>query len=189
MLFEREPSTPKGRLAALNRLFADAAHCEGDAPAQGHVPLEVLAAYGDLASHVRFMLDSADKRPHSKEQRGRMLKIERLMDSLPEYIMATLPAGPEDNWLAVYRKLALLHGLLEETEPPLDTDEYAALVQKIIHLAGSVAKASAVKVDASSMFTLLLIQVHLHKYAPIRRRCGRRKAKVSSSAHRKKASP
>lgn len=126
------------------------------------------------------MLEAASNRRQDKVQRRLMLKIEKLMDSLPESIMATLPAGPEENWLGVYRKLAMLHGLLEEVEPALDADEYIAIVQKIIQLAGAVAKASSVKVDAASMFALLLIQVHLHKYSPARRQRPRRKPKTKT---------
>lgn len=183
MLFEREPLTPKGRLAALNRLFAEVARREGEAPPAGHVPVAVLSAHGELAAHVRFMLEAASNRSQDKEQRRLMLKIERLMDSLPESIMATLPAGPDENWLGVYRKLAALHGLLEDVVPALDADEYIAIVQKIIQLAGAVARASSVNLDAASMFALLLIQVHLHKYAPARRRFPRRKP--STVPHRK----
>ncbi len=126
------------------------------------------------------MLEAASNRHQDKMQRRLMLKIEKLMDSLPESIMATLPASPEENWLGVYRKLAMLHGLLEDVEPALDADEYIAIVQKIIQLAGAVAKASSVKVDAASMFALLLIQVHLHKYSPARRQRSRRKQKTKT---------
>lgn len=182
MLFEREPLTPKGRYTALNRLFADFARRGGAKPEPGHVPVEVLSAHGDLDSHVRFMLEAAHNRPQNREQRRRLHQIEKVMDALPTCIMETLPAGPDENWLCLYRKLVQLHGLLEDLEPGLDAEEYAAIVQKMVQLAGAVARFASVEVNAASMFALLLIQVHLHKHSPARRRSHRApKAKARST--------
>lgn len=179
MLFEREPLTPAGRKEVLMRLFGAAARRGDEWSAVNHVPVEVLAAHGDFAAHVRYILDSArNNRALSREHQRLLHKAERLLDSLPECIIETLPAGPEDNWLQLYRKLVDIHGLLEDALPDLDEEEYMAIVQKMVQLAEAVAASAAVEVSAGSMFALMLVQVHLNKYEnpkPVRRRTVRRK--------------
>lgn len=182
MLFDKEPVTPKGRLNALNRLFVEVARREERNTEPGHVPQEVLEAHGKLDCHVRFMLEAASQHPQNKGKNRLISKIMRLVDSLPSSIIATLPTQPEENWLSFYRKLVALHDLLEELAPDQDAEEYSALVQKMIQLAGSVADAAEVKIDGASMFSLLLIQVYLHKHTPARRRRTRRKTR--STKHR-----
>lgn len=177
MLFEREPLTPAGRKEVLMRLFGAAARRGDEWSAVNHVPVAVLEAHGDLAAHVRFMLEAArNNRSLSREQQRLLHKTERLLDSLPESIIQTLPAGPEDNWLQLYRKLVDMHGLLEDALPDLDEEEYTAIVQKTVQLAEAVAASAAVEVSAASMFALMLVQAHLNKHeAPKPRRCAARK--------------
>ena len=185
MLFEREPLTPQGRKEVLMRLFGAAARRGGNWAAAHHVPVEVLAAHGELASHVRFILDAArNDRSLQKEQHRLLHKAERLLDSLPDSIMQTLPAGPEDNWLQLYRTLVQMHGLLEDALPNLDADEYGSIVQKMVQLAEAVATSAAVEVSPASMFALLLVQVHLNKYEPSRVRRPRRRRKTASKSRK-----
>ncbi len=189
MLFERQPLTPQGRKEVLMRLFGAAASRGGEWSAAQHVPVAVLEAHGDLASHVRFMLDAArNNRTLSKEQQKLLHKAERILDSLPECILETLPAGPEDNWLQLYRKLVQMHGYLEDALPDLDAEEYTSIVQKMVALAETVAASAAVEVSAASMFALMLVQMHLNKYEPVKQSRPRRKKKAAGSS-RKKAAP
>ena len=182
MLFEREPLTPTGRKEVLMRLFGAAARRGEEWSVANHVPVAVLEAHGDLAVHVRFILDAArNNRSLSKEQQRMLHKTERLLDSLPESILETLPAGPEDNWLQLYRKLVDMHGLLEDALPDLDEEEYTSIVQKMVQLAESVADCAAVEVSAASMFALMLVQVHHNKYeAPKPRPVRRSKRKTTT---------
>ena len=139
----------------------------------------MLEAHGELATHVRFILDAArHNRSLSREQQRLLHKAERLLDALPDTILQTLPAGPEDNWLQLYRMLVDMHGLLEDALPDLDAEEYTSIVQKMVQLSEAVAASAAVEVSAASMFALLLVQVHLNKYeAPKRRPTRRAKSK------------
>lgn len=186
MLFEREALTPTGRKEVLMRLFGAAARRSGERPAGSHVPVEVLEAHGELAAHVRFILEAARNRNLSREQQRLMHKAERLLDSLPDSILETLPAGPEGNWLQLYRKLVQMHGLLEDAVPDLDAEEYTAIVQKMVLLAEAVAASAAVEVSAASMFALLLVQVHLNKYEPVKPRRQRRRRKTAARKSSKK---
>ncbi len=171
------------------RLFGAAARRGDEWSAVQHVPVAVLEAHGDLAVHVRFILDAArNNRSLTREQQRLLHKTERLLDSLPQCIIETLPAGPEDNWLQLYRKLVEMHGLLEEALPDLDEDEYTSIVQKMVQLAEAVAACAAVEVSAASMFALMLVQVHMNKYEtpPPRRR---RKGAARRKQVRKKSAP
>lgn len=182
MLFEREPLTPQGRKDVLMRLFGAAARRGGDWAVANHVPVAVLEAHGELATHVRFILDAArHNRTLSREQQRLLHKAERLLDALPDSIMKTLPAGPEDNWLQLYRMLVDMHGLLEDALPHLDAEEYTSIVQKMVQLAEAVAACAAVEVSAASMFALLLVQVHLKKYESPRPRSSTRSCKRKAS--------
>lgn len=191
MLFEREALTPSGRKEVLMRLFGAAARRSGERPVGSHVPVEVLEAHGDLAAHVRFILDAARNRNLSREQQRLMHKAERLLDSLPDSIIATLPAGPDGNWLQLYRKLVQMHGLLEDAVPDLDAEEYTSIVQKMVLLAETVAASASVEVSAASMFALLLVQVHLNKYEPAkpRRTARKRKSQGRKTTRKKSGSP
>ena len=92
--------------------------------------------------------------------------------------MQSLSAGPCDNWMQLYRKLVQLHVQLEESFPTPDADEYTAIIQKISNLAKAVAEHAVVQINAGSMFCLLMMQVHLHKYSkPARKRRAKKPAK------------
>lgn len=184
MLFEREPLTPQGRKEVLMRLFGAAASRGGDWSVVSHVPVAVLEAHGELATHVRFILDAARyNHTLSREQQRMLHKAERLLDALPNTIMQTLPAGPEDNWPLLYRMLVDMHDLLEDALPDLDAEEYSSIVQKMVQLAEAVAASAAVEVSAASMFALLLVQMHLNKYESPRRRRTPARRKRKSSKH------
>ena len=189
MLFEREPLTPKGKANVLTGIFAEVAgRSASDKSAQGVVPREVLEAYGDLSSHVRFMIEAAAHTQLSKEAHKNLRKVEKLLDALPECIMQSLKASAMSNWMLLYRKLEQLHGLLEDNLPAPDADEYYAIVRKLVRMAETVATHASVQINAASMFTLLLMQAHLHKYAPTRRKATRRNTKAKKAKKQKKSS-
>ncbi len=175
MLFEREQLTPQGRLRTLEQLFGQVAQRPGDTPRRGVVPVNILEAYGDFNAHIRFLLEAAASKGGDAARVRKLRRIERELDALPESIMDTLPAGPGENWLAFYRHLIHLHRMLEEAELGLDAEEYRSLILKMVQMAECVSNASAVEVNAASMFTLLLIQVHLHQQDERRQRKPRRK--------------
>lgn len=188
MLFEREPLTPQGKADVLARLFAEAAQkCGGAVPPAGVVPRDVLEAYGDLSAHVRFMVEAAAHTPTGKEIHKHLRKIEKLLDALPENILMTLPATSDTNWMLLYRALVQLHGLLEDALPDMDADEYTAIVQKLVRMAEAVAEHAAVRINSASMFTLLLMQVHLQKYSPTRKKVTSKPKKAKKPARKKAA--
>lgn len=174
MLFEQEGITPGKRAGALNRLFNRQARREGESPAPEHVPVEVLAAHGELERHLRYMLESATHAHPSAEARRHLRRIEKLLDSLPESIMQTLPASPSQDWMRCYRDLVRLHELLDDAGLCVGVEEYATIIEKMTRLADAVSSASSVQVTAASMFTLWLMQAHLRRYQPRRRRHARK---------------
>ncbi len=175
MLFEREELTPQGRLCTLESIFGHMARRPGEAPRRGVVPVNILEAYGDFNAHIRFLLEAAASKGGDTARVRQLRRIERELDGLPESIMDTLPAEPNENWLAFYRRLIHLHRMLEEAELGLDEEEYRSLIIKMVQMAECVSKASAVEVNAASMFTLLLIQVHLHHQDEHRKRKPKKK--------------
>ncbi len=177
MLFEREALTPEGRMRVLSSLFNRVARASVSPPERGHVPQVVLETYGELNSHVRYILEAAGKRSVERATHARLRKVEKLLDELPEAIVQTLPAAPEENWLLLYRRLVALYEMLDDPDVGMDAEEFAAIVQKMVQLADAVAGESAVEVSAASMFTLLLMQIHLHRYAPRKKKKQRRRNK------------
>ncbi len=182
MLFEREQLSPLGRIQVIEAIFSKMARRPNTDGEPGRVPLEILEAYGDFNAHTRFILEATACQPGDRERHRQLRKIERELDALPACIMETLPAGPTENWLGFYRRLIHLHEMLEELHLDLDAEEYSSLIQKMVQLADSVSRAGAVEVNAASMFTLLLIQVHLHRREDARSRKPRKKTRKRKAA-------
>lgn len=191
MLFEQEKLTPGTRAQALSRLFhSSALRTHGETPPTGgeHVPIAVLTAHGELERRLRYMLEAAlATRPAAAKPRLR--RIERLLDTLPESIMRTLPATPDQDWMLCYRELVRLHDLLDEAGLCESAEEYAGLITKMSRLAEAVSAGSAVSVNAGSMFTLWLMQSHLRRYSPRKRRAPRRKKRRTPRKRTARAHP
>ncbi len=185
MLFEREQLTPQGRLQALECLFRQFAQRPCEAPKHGYVPVDILEAYGDFNAHIRFLLEAAASQGGSPLRTRQLRQLARELDELPESIMDTLPAGPGENWLNFYRRLIHLHGMLEDAQLNLDDEEYRSLIIKMVQMADRVSKASAVEVNAASMFTLLLIQAHLHHQDAAKQRKPRKKKRKRKTTTKK----
>lgn len=182
MLFERETVTPQGRLAAMEELFAKVAKRNETAHEPGHVPVEALEAYGDFETPLRYMLEAASAGCKDRTRLALLRKVEKCLNSLPEALMISLSAGPDENWLCMFRHLLQLHTLLTDAGIGTDAEEYATLLQKMVLLAEKVSQVAAVEISPASMFTLLLMQVEMQRINPPRRRRKparkRRKAKI-----------
>lgn len=179
MLFEQEKLTPDKRASVLSRQFCTYAQREAAGRGRAeHVPVEVLTAHGELERHLRYMLEAAaNTRPATA--RPHLRRIEKLLDALPESIMQTLPATPNENWMRCYRDLVKLHDMLDEAGLCESEEEYATITAKMAQLAQAVSTGSAVSVNAGGMFTLWLMQAHLRKYSPRRRKPNRNKKRNS----------
>lgn len=187
MLFERRPLSPQGRMQTLESIFEQVARRPGEAPAAGRVPLRALEAYGDFETHLRYVLE-ASAASAGKERRAAIRRVERTLNTLPDALLTSLPAGPENNWLCFFRQLIQFHRLLVQAEIGLEQEDYSNIVWKMVQLAEAVSESSSVTVNAASMFALLLLQVELHQQKPRRRRSGRRK-KASGRKKRAAHSP
>lgn len=190
MLFERETVTPHGRLAAMEELFAKVAKRDDAALAPGRVPVETLEAFGDLETPLRYMLEAASAGCKDRTRLAQLRKVEKCLNSLPEAIMTSLTAGPEENWLCMFRHLLQLHTLLTDAGIGTDAAEYSTLLQKMVQLAEKASQAAAVEISPASMFTLLLMQVEMQRINPPRRKRKparkRRKTKAKKTAATKK---
>ncbi len=191
MLFERETVTPQGRLAAMEELFARVARRADTVHEPGRVPVETLVAYGDLETPLRYMLEAASAGCKDRSRLAQLRKVEKCLNTLPDALMTSLSAGPDGNWLCMFRHLLQLHTLLTDAGIGTDAAEYASLLQKMVQLAEKVSQAAAVEISPASMFTLLLMQVEMQRINPPRRRRKttrkRRKAKTRGSS--KKTEP
>ena len=114
MLFERETVTPHGRLAAMEELFARVAKRRDTAHEPGHVPVETLEAFGDLETPLRYMLEAASAGCKDRARLSQLRKVEKCLNNLPEALMTSLSAGPDENWLCLFRHLLQLHTLLTD---------------------------------------------------------------------------
>ena len=186
MLFERETVTPHGRLAAMEELFARVAKRRDTAHEPGHVPVETLEAFGDLETPLRYMLEAASAGCKDRARLSQLRKVERCLNNLPEALMTSLSAGPDENWLCLFRHLLQLHTLLTDAGIGTEAGEYATLLQKMVQLAEKVSQAARVEISPASMFTLLLMQVEMQRINHPRKRRKparkRRKAKSRKTA-------
>lgn len=188
MLFERETLTQQGRMQALEELFEQTARRDGPAPEPGRVPVATLMAYGEFEMHVRYLLDAATARATTKERRSQLKKVERSLNALPDALMTSLPASPGGNWLCFYRQMIRFHQMLTDAEIGPDAEDYITIMQKMIQLAQAVGDASAVNINAGSMFALMLLQVEMHMQNPAKRKkkATRRRKKKRPAASSKK---
>lgn len=188
MLFELEPLSPQEEAAMLSRFFAEAAARNRPAPEPGHVPVDVLEAYGDLNTHLRYMLEATAGHRRDRDSRLRLKRINAMLDALPGDIMATLPATTSDNWTLAYRKLIRLHRLLCELNLGLDAEEHQTILRQMATLAERTSLASAVAISPTSMFALLLIQEHLNHAHPLRNKktTRRRRSRTKKRSRRSK---
>lgn len=179
MLFDHQVLTPLGRLEAMARLFEQHARREGDVLDHGHVPVEVLEAFGAFETPVRHALEAAVANTKDRSHAAQLRRIERTLNALPDALMGTLCAEPGDNWLDFYRRLIELHNLITDTASELDSEEYEHMLQRMVLLADTVSRHSRVRVEAASAFTLLLMQVELQRQHPKKpkRKPRRKKAK------------
>lgn len=191
MLFERETVTPQGRLAAMEELFARVAKRKDTQYEHGRVPVEALEAYGDLETPLRYMLEAAAAGCKDRTRLAELRKVEKCLNTLPEALMTSLSAGPDGNWLCMFRHLLQLHTLLTDAGIGTDIAEYSTLLQKMVQLADKVSQVATVEVSPASMFTLLLMQVEMQRLNPPKRRRKavrrRRKAKARKTSTKPKA--
>lgn len=190
MLFERETVTPQERLATMEELFTRVARRKDRNPQQGRVPAQALEAFRNLEIPLRYMLEAASAGCKNRSRLAQLRKVEKSLNTLPEALMTSLTAGPEENWLCMFRHLMQLHTLLTDAGIGTDATEYATLLQKMVQLAETVSHAAAVEISPASMFTLLLMQVEVQRInAPKKRRKSasrRRKARAKKAATEKK---
>lgn len=187
MLFETTPLTPQGRLSALEDLFASVARRSAPRVEEGHVPLEVLEAYGNFETPLKYTLEAAMGSCRDRERLSRLRKIEKLLRELPDALMLSLTAAPDENWLCLYRKLLLLHELMTGDSSTIEEEGYRVMMQKMVQLAETVARYSTVEINAASMFTLLLMQVEMQRINPPRKRRSkaRKKRKTKRSTRQR----
>lgn len=184
MLFDHQVLTPQGRLVAMEKLFEQHARREGELLDHGHVPVEVLEAFGAFETPVRHTLEAAVSHTKDRTLIARLRKIERTLNALPDALMGTLCAEPSEDWLGFYRRLIELHNLITDTAAELDSEEYELMLQRMIMLADSVSRHSRVRMEAAAAFTLLLMQIELQRQ---RAKKPKRKPKRKKKAKRKPA--
>lgn len=186
MLFDTQVLTPQGRLVAMERLFEQQARREGELLDHGHVPVEVLEAFGAFETPVRHALEAAVSGTKDRAQAAQLRKIERTLNALPNALMGSLCAEPGEDWLGFYRRLIELHNLITDTHAELDSEEYESMLQRMVTLADTVSRHSRVRVEAGSAFTLLLMQIELQRQRPKKaKRKPKRKKKGKPAAKRK----
>lgn len=186
MLFDHQVLTPQGRLVAMERLFEQHARREGEVLDHGHVPVEVLEAFGAFETPLRNSIEAAAAHTKDRAKNAQLRKIERTLNALPDALMGSLCAEPGEDWLGFYRRLIELHNLVTDTNDELDSEEYESMLQRMVLLADAVSRHSRVRVEAAAAFTLLLMQVELQRQRPKK---ARRKPKRRKKTKRKPAAP
>ena len=171
----------------MEELFAKVAKRNDAALAPGQVPVETLEAFGNLETPLRYMLEAAAAGCKDRTRLAQLRKVEKCLNSLPEAIMTSLTAGPEENWLCMFRHLLQLHTLLTDAGIGTDAAEYSTLLQKMVQLAEKASQAAAVEISPASMFTLLLMQVEMQRINPPRRKRKPARKRRKTKAKGKKA--
>ena len=171
----------------MEELFAKVAKRSDAALAPGRVPVETLEAFGNLETPLRYMLEAAAAGCKERTRLAQLRKVEKCLNSLPEAIMTSLTAGPEENWMCMFRHLLQLHTLLTDAGIGTDAAEYSTLLQKMVQLAEKASQAAAVEISPASMFTLLLMQVEMQRINPPRRKRKPTRKRRKTRAKAKKA--
>ena len=179
----------------MEELFARVARRKDTIHEPGRVPVEAIEAYGDLETPLRYMLEAAAAATKDRTRLAQLRKVEKCLNTLPDALMTSLSAGPEENWMCMFRHLLQLHTLLTDAGIGTDAAEYSTLLQKMVQLAEKASQAAAVEISPASMFTLLLMQVEMQRINPPRRkrkparkrRKTRAKAKKAESSSTKEA--
>lgn len=184
MLFDHQVLTPQGRLVAMEKIFEQHARREGELLDHGHVPVEVLEAFGAFETPVRHALEAAVAHTKDRAHIASLRKIEKTLNALPDALMGTLCAEPSEDWLGFYRRLIELHNLITDTAAELDSEEYELMLQRMVMLADCVSRHSRVRMEAAAAFTLLLMQIELQRQRPKK---DKRKPKRRKKAKRKPA--
>ncbi len=182
MLFEGIKLTSDKCREILSRAFITAATNVKGNKELGAIPIPVLEAHGQLSRRIRFLCEAAHKNEHANRARtARIRKIERFLNILPQLTMEALHTSAAEDWMSYYRKLLQLHEWMVAAELCDEAGEYEAIIELLIYLAQQVATESRVKIDPASMFSLLLMQVHLQGQTPNPQRKPRAKRRVKKT--------
>lgn len=180
LLFESQRLTPGERALALQRLFSRVASQVQAPHSPQYVPQDVLAAHEELESRVRHLLNAAALAHPDRAKLALLRKIDKRLTALPTRILNALSANAEQDWMVCYRSMVELHELLEDAHLVDDEQEYTTLAEIMARLALALSRSAAVRVDAASMFVLWLMQVHLQRNSPRKKRRSARKSSFST---------
>ena len=160
LLFEPEEIPQIKRADVLRSLFYEHAAGEQNASlSPQYAPVQVLAAHGELDSCLRHLLRAAERTHRASRPALRALRhIEKLLDNLPESIMLSLCATPQEDWICCYRNLARIHELLDNADLVVDAQEYANIVGQMVKLVQAISSVSYVQLDVASAFVLWLLR-------------------------------
>ncbi len=181
LLFEQQNLTPGERADTLRRLLSNVAFQPQPQHSPQYVPQDVLDAYGELESRLKHLLNAATLARPDHSQAALLRKVDKKLAALPEHIMQALSASTDQDWMIGYRSMIELHELLEDAHMVNDAQEYATLIQIMSRLALALSQSAAVRVNAASMFVLWLMQMHLQRYSPRRKRRSQRQPARHSS--------
>ncbi len=167
MLFQQVKLTAARCRRILSRAFTRLATKSSVEPCTS-VPLPLLEAYGELNCRLRYLCDARlAQGALRRDETRRINRLEKLLDRLPSLIIESLHTTAEENWMEVYRQLVTLHELLLHAQLCHDAEEYACLVDQFIKLAQLISDHSQININTSSIFALLLMQVHIQdEYSP-----------------------
>ncbi len=179
LLFEPQCLTPGERALALQRLFSRVASQTQSQHSPQYVPQDVLAAHEELKSRMQHLLNAAALTHPDRAKLALLRKIDKRLTALPTHILDALSANVEQDWMVCYRSMVELHELLEDAHLVDDAQEYTTLAETMARLALALSRSAAVRVDAASMFVLWLMQVHLQRYSPRKKRRSARKSPSS----------
>ncbi len=161
MLFEQIKLTAEKCHAIIYRVFVKAAVKPDTIPANS-VPIPILEEHGSLDRRIRYLCEARTQQHKFNRERMKAIRtVERTLDLLPSLIMEGLKKTASEDWLTVYKSLIQLHEDILTARLCVEVEEYEALVQQIVLLADEISKASCVEMSPSSMFALLLMQVHI----------------------------
>ena len=180
LLFEPEDIPQIKRADVLRSLFCEHAASEHDSsPSPPYVPVQVLAAHGELDSCLRHLIKAAEHTHRASRPALRALRnIEKLLDNLPESIMRSLYAAPQEDWNCCYRDMARIHELLDSANLVVDAQEYVNIVGQMMKLVQAISAVSRVQINAASAFALWL----LHSQSqPEQKRRRTRKKKIAAA--------
>ncbi len=125
------------------------------------VPAKLIALHGELDHRLRYAYNSVSPSA-TAEQLKVIRELKRQLDLLPSATIEALQNTSYQGWMQFFKILIKVHQLCVEAKLFHDSEEYERTLRLLTQLAKELVCASPVQINAASLFSLMLLENHMH---------------------------